>query len=123
MHLKVSITDHKIEKMTDEVSLPREYIVVWVYFTPYIKIILSHPGVGYVGEAMTAKLQPNGNIIFGCNTKPLLLQDTKFQRVWPSGAWHFLQTLNAVEEWLAIETNGGYMPMLQKMIFRLIDNL
>ncbi len=125
MRLLVNLDNYQIEKIPDGVTVSREKnkIAVWINFAPQLKISLSHPGVGYVGEPMVAKLLGNGKFLFECDTKPLNLQDQQtLQRKWPSGGWHFLNALNAIEEWLTKELSGGYVPMLQHMVSRLIDN-
>ena len=126
MRLLINLNDGQIQKIAANKSICREKneIVVWVSFMPKIRITLSHPGALYVGAEMTATLMTNDDIFFecNCNENPLKLQDYQtLQCLWPSGAWHLLATINAVEEWLAIETENAYAPMLQKMIFRLID--
>ena len=122
MYLRIDVNDGEVKRATSNQPTPRDSINIWISLAPHVKIQLSYPGASYVGAAMVAEAQLNGDLKFLCDEHPLRISDRElFRRKWPPGAWHFLTTLNAVEEWLTKELPGAYNPLFQNMIFRLID--
>lgn len=124
MRLLVHLETFKVSFISEIPSYkPEDYVMVEVFLSPHVKILLSCPGVSYVGAPMIAEAQPNGIFNFTCDQRPFKFSDNRFwEQKWPWGGWHFLNVLNAIDLWFLKELPGTYLPMFKTTMFEIIDD-